>query len=227
MNKLINIVKESIENAEKGFSKLTSPILELCGMSSPKVRHFLNNIVCSTSRYLEIGCWKGSTFVSAMHQNQPEIAFVIDDWREFNNPDYQCHFWPKYPYEHPKSAFYNNIKQFLEPSNTIVVIEDDCFKVDIDLNKICNINTYFYDGSHFLETQYEALNYYYDALDNEFIFIADDWNFDNVKEGTQTAIKDLDLELLFEYIGHADYNRDIENWWNGLYISVLRKNKKK
>ena len=41
---LINHVKNSVENASIGKSRLIAPILELDGMSSSKVRHFLNNI---------------------------------------------------------------------------------------------------------------------------------------------------------------------------------------
>ena len=68
---LIEHVKQSIQNAELGISQLNSKILNLEGMSSDKVRHFLNNI-CSLEHgnYLEIGVWKGSTFISALYKNK-------------------------------------------------------------------------------------------------------------------------------------------------------------
>src|SRR5579872_3190335 len=55
---LINHVQKSIKNAERGISKLSKDVLGIDGLSSSKVRHFLNNI-CSIpgTNYLEIGVW--------------------------------------------------------------------------------------------------------------------------------------------------------------------------
>jgi hypothetical protein len=76
---LIQYVQLSVENAERGQSKLTPEILTIDGMSSPKIRHFLNNI-CSYpgASYLEIGCWKGSTFVSALYKNP--LSIPLTEW---------------------------------------------------------------------------------------------------------------------------------------------------
>jgi hypothetical protein len=74
-----------------------------------------------------------------------------------------------------------------------------------------------------IESQYNALVYYYNSLNSDFIFIVDDWNWDVVQQGTKDSIKDLKLTVLFEQIMPARYNGDIEQWWNGLYISVLEK----
>lgn len=57
------------------YSKLYSePYLFHDRMSSPKVRHLLNNL-CSlpSTSYLEIGTWKGSTWISALFQNQKSV----------------------------------------------------------------------------------------------------------------------------------------------------------
>jgi len=63
----IQLIEDSIKNAEKGISALHSDILTISGASSPKVRHLLNNInrYFSDQTYLEIGCFTGSTFVSS------------------------------------------------------------------------------------------------------------------------------------------------------------------
>ncbi len=72
-------VQTSIELAYQGSSSLTQQILNIDGMSSPKVRHFLNNL-CSLpgTSYLEIG-WKGSTWISALYGNKATIQ-QADDW---------------------------------------------------------------------------------------------------------------------------------------------------
>jgi len=213
MNELINRVKNSINNAEQYSSNLIKPILDLMGASSTKVRHFLNNIITSNSRYLEIGCWKGSTFVSALWENNPEIAFAIDNWSQFVDGYL----------EHPKKTFYNNLNQFVKSKN-IHLIHKNCFEIDLKHYNITNINTYFYDGGHSYEDQYKALTYYYKSLSDCFIYIVDDWNWvETVQDGTKNAIKDLNLNILFEQEMPADFNGDVEKWWNGLYICVLKK----
>jgi len=76
---LIKHVQFSIGAAEKGLSNLNENILNIHGMSSAKNRHFLNNI-CNFPyvNYLEIGCWKGSTFISALYENQnPYILLLL------------------------------------------------------------------------------------------------------------------------------------------------------
>src|SRR4051812_41711122 len=80
---LIAHVKASIENGNNHISQLNDAVLGIQGMSSPKVRHFLNNLcTMNDSHYLEIGCWKGSTFVSSLFNNEKTVlsAIAIDNW---------------------------------------------------------------------------------------------------------------------------------------------------
>lgn len=218
---LIERTEEAIERAELGLSNLTWPILRLSGMSSPKVRHFLNNIIYPDTRYLEVGCWRGSTFVAALWKNEPEIAFAIDNWSEFNDPNFQIFYFQQVA-GHPRDIFLQNVERFVETDKK-VIIEGDCFDLDPNSMGIYNINTYFYDGAHDYDSQHKSLTHYYEVLDKEFIFIVDDWNNDYAKNGTRDAIRDLNLTPLFEYEGIARSNGDVAEWWNGLYISVLRK----
>ena len=60
------------------------------------------------------------------------------------------------------------------------IIEQDCFKVDI--SKLDKFNIFLYDGNHSYESQYKSLEYYYDCLDNEFIFITVDPYRDDVEQ---------------------------------------------
>jgi len=60
-------------------------------------------------------------------------------------------------------------------------------------------------------------------LDDTFISIIDDWNWKGVQTGTKQAFKKLGYEILFEKILPANFNQDRQNWWNGLYVAVIRK----
>lgn len=210
---LIEHVKQSIHNAELGISKLTEEILNLEGMSSDKVRHFLNNI-CSLNggKYLEIGVWKGSTFISALYNNNLSDAIAIDNWSLFAGP---------------KETFINNVTNFL-PTIASTFYESDCFKFNLDYIKN-KINIYFYDGGHTQKEQELAFTYYNDIFENTFIAIVDDYNWKEVQDGTQEAFRKLNYKILYEQYLPSPFNplptqRNTTMWWNGLYVAVISKN---
>jgi hypothetical protein len=204
---LVDHVIQSIAKAELGVSQLHEEVLQLEGMSSNKVRHLLNNI-CSmeNGRYLEIGVWQGSTFISALYKNSLLDAIAIDNWSEFAGP---------------KQAFQNNLFKFLS-ATPYRFYENDCFH--FDLKNIKNkINIYFFDGAHTQEDQRLAFTYYNEILDDTFIAIVDDYNWKPVQDGTQIAFKQLGYKVLFEQYLPSAYNGDLSSWWNGIYVAVVSK----
>ena len=207
---LVEHVQTSLYNAEIHISKLSRAVLEMDGMSSPKVRHLLNNL-CSLpqANYLEIGCYKGSTFVASLFGNQESIssAAAIDNWL---NPD------------KPRDSFFTNCARFLS-SNIYKVYEEDCFQ--IDPKSVCNhpIDIFFYDAEHTELDQELAFTYYNEIFADVFIAVIDDWNHPPVQLGTATAWKKLKYQVLFEIALPAEKNGDMEHWWNGLYVAVLKK----
>jgi hypothetical protein len=208
-DQIIAHVEQCIADAENGTSKLTPQVLSIDGMSSPKVRHFLNHL-CSMpdTRYLEIGCFKGSTWIAALYKNQGTIssATAIDDWSEFGGP---------------KNAFEKNCAMFLT-NVPCRYISKDCFKVDLSRFEK-PINVYFYDGEHSADSQEKAFTYFDPVLDDLFIAVIDDWNWPNVSNGTRTAFGKLNYEILFETALPSYRTNDAKNWWNGLYVAVIRK----
>ena len=76
--------------AESGISKIpiNSGVLQVEGMSTPKIRHLLNNINRWGRNYLEIGSHKGSTFVSSLYGNEKR-GWSIDNYSEFCDAGYR------------------------------------------------------------------------------------------------------------------------------------------
>ncbi len=214
--KMIEHVKTSIARAEMGLSKLTPEALQVPGMSSPKVRHLLNNL-CSLpgTSYLEIGCWKGSTLVAALTGN-PMHAFAFDNWSEFLLEG-----------ESPRKDFFQNVAPFLQ-SGSLKFFEADCFAIDRPAQFFAHeklqspINIYFYDGSHLLSNQKKAFTFFNAVFDDCFIAIVDDWNWDYVQQGTKEAFDELGYRILFEQSFLTTHNGDSDTWWNGLYIAVIQ-----
>ena len=76
-----------------------------------------------------------------------------------------------------------------------------------------------YDGNHSEDSHYRALNHYYECLDDIFIFLVDDWNWDFVRNQTRKSIEDILYEKEIKYDRVSG-----ETWWNGIYAAILKKN---
>lgn len=213
---LVTHVQKSIQAAEISNSKLDSEILGIYGYSSSKVRHFLNNL-CSLpgARYLEIGVWKGSTFISALYNNTDTIcdAIAIDQWFDAQIP----------LLNNEKESFIANTAKFL-PSKSFKLFEQDAFAITPeDICSPASINIYFYDGDHSEKAQYQAFVHYDKILAHKFIAIVDDWNWLRVQQGTKRAFSDLKYKIIFEIELPSNGNCDTANWWNGLYVAIIEK----
>jgi hypothetical protein len=221
---IIHHIVLSIQNAEKGISNIDpetqegKEILEYEGYTGTRTRHFYNNI-CSSDRlsnvkYLEIGTWYGSSSISAVYNNSIDGLF-IDNWSQFGGDP---------------NVFTENISKFGSSSNCYL-LEGDCWKIDLKNLEIAPFNIYLFDGDHSELDHFKALEYYLPVLDNEFIFMVDDWNWPNVRDGTMRAIRELDLFVKFRheiFVSNDDLkdmpnHKGKETWWNGIGIFLLSK----
>ena len=213
-------IANSIQKAENGVSKINKDtsdgkyILDYNGMTGKKTRHLYNNI-CNYpgTKYLEIGTWNGSSSISAVYQNVLEGTF-IDNWCLFNGD---------------KTVFTNAMDRFISQESSYKLIENDCWKVDTSM--LGTFNVYLYDGEHYEEDQFKALTYYYENMENEFVFLCDDWNWPEVRDGTFRAIQYLNLQVVFRheiFMSPDDTlcmpeHKGKDTWWNGVGIFLLKK----
>jgi hypothetical protein len=205
----------SLLNAYANKSKLTDEIISMEGMTGSKTRHFYNNLLdCGFLKtYLEVGSWKGSSFVSAMYGNNIE-GYSIDDWSEFGGP---------------KEEFHNAIGRHLK-GRRYAIFDEDCFA--FDTAKLKPIDIYLYDGNHSYESQKKAITHYYDALNELFILVVDDYNWHDVQNGTKDGLDEVGAEVVWEH--KIKYNEDNQHterdtahreFWNGMYVAVCAKKK--
>ncbi len=200
IRQLVAHVAMCFEKAERLDSKIPQYIKEMEGMSSEKTRHFYNNLLSIPDvRYLEIGTWKGSSSCSAMYGNKADVV-LIDNFSEFGVV---------------RDEFMENFNKF-KGGNNAVFIEQDCFEVDIAQFGSNKFNIYLYDGNHTEESQFKAIDYYLPCLDDEFIYVVDDWNEEMIRTGTKRAFEKNGLEIV--------WNREIlYDWHNGIGVFILRK----
>jgi len=214
---LINHIELSLKKTDIYNSKINREILEIDGMSGKKTRHFYNNI-CSMdgTRYLEIGTWKGSSICSAMCNNSMTCT-AIDNWSQYGGAAFG---WPNI-------QFATNFNKF-KGKNNATFIEQDCWNVDV--STIGKFNVYMYDGAHGETSHFQAINHYLDCLDDEFIYLIDDWNWERVRNGTMKSIKQNNLKILYQKEirttsdnSHGEPRGQNSDWHNGISIFVLKK----
>lgn len=206
--KLIDHIKTSIRYSFFEVSAINPSIAyEIDGMASVKIRHLLNNL-CSFqgTRYLEIGTWRGPAFIAALYNNQGNVDYAIgiDDGSAFGGLD----------------DLENNLNQLLPRcSYPYEIYSQDCFTIPVITRFNAPINFYLYDGDHSVASQEKAFTYYDDVLDDTFVVLLDDWNEEPVRQGTFSAFRKLNYEVLFETWLPGPYTL----WRNGFYIAVIRK----
>lgn len=225
----ISFVEECLLKTMNEDSKINKEILSIDGMSDSSVRHFLNNILqMEGTNYLEIGLWKGSTSISALYKNKNTVnsAILMDNYSiKFGN------------LEEARQTLLKNIKWYLELESgysftmsdaKLGNISDYCFfdldsfsyealkVINGDIVKLNKRNVYFYDGRHTEECQFRALTLYDSFLDDEFIYIIDDWKEPTVKSGTEKALKTLGYRIKKYW--------DLP-FWCGYFVCVIEKTK--
>lgn len=217
---LIKHAENAFESAEKNISKLSNDILELEGMSGVKTRHLYNNICdLNNANYLEVGTWKGSTFVSANYKNTIN-SIAIDNWSEFSTTSLSAS-----PTMDSKSTFLSNIEKY---DIKCKVIENDSFKITTDDIEENSIDIYLYDGAHDYESHKKAITHYYKFLSKYSIVIIDDWRTDGDWEAVQRATYDgitesgLIVHKRIEKITFQELNGKSE-YWNGFGLFVCEK----
>jgi hypothetical protein len=218
-NKYSKAILNSYSYVENELNYLPDWLINMKAMSGKKYKNFINQLISQVknAKYLEIGTWTGSTACSSLYKNEVDCYFV-DNWNQFN------------PLGNVESLFFENVVKIKKesPEATYQFQEKD-FRL-IDYNNIGKYNIYFFDGPHEEQDQYDGIVYVQPALEDEFIFICDDWNWDHVRSGIKKAFVDLDLEILYSLEvrttldgSYPEICCEQSDWHNGYFIASCRK----
>jgi hypothetical protein len=218
-NKYSKVIEESYKQSISNQSNLPDSILNYKGASGKKYRHLINNVISKIEnpRYLEIGIWTGSTLFSAVVNNKVKFT-AIDNWT-------------KGFYGDVKNLFYENLNFYTNSRQEFKIYDED-FQ-NIDYSSIGKYNIFLYDGPHEEKEQYDGVSLPYDALDDTFILIVDDWNWPGPRNGTLNALNDKKIEILYsieirttsnDYFPEENYLGEQHDWHDGYFIGVCKKN---
>jgi len=219
-HRYITQINKALSNSDKGISKLSTNTLMIPGLTSHKVKHFINNLVDMVDiRYLEIGTFQGAIFTAAIEGNNI-IATGIDNFKSSTiSPMVDKNKWGADKGD-TETILKNNIFRVNPGVETNIINKnvEDITREDLPLN----YNVLFYDGDHSTESHHDTLVKLWPYLEQTFVLIVDDWNWEGAHKGTKIALDKLNANLLYtnEIFTSGEDHKD---YWNGLGIFVINK----
>lgn len=204
INKLSQIIIDSV-NSDYDNS--------IEGLSSSRIKKLLNEIGKISKNYLEIGVLNGSTFCAAIENNQLN-AYAVDMWKDNTQASNgSTNITPS------KEKFSDNARS-VKGLNSIKVFDADFRTIDKDT--LPEIDFFFYDADHSEKSTMDAVTYFADKFSNDAILIFDDANWSGVVSGVDKGLKKAGLNVVFSRILLNEQESE-KDWWNGLYILIVRK----
>lgn len=197
--------------ADSGVPKIR---VDVPGLTSPRVQTILNGIAQGVGSYLEIGSYLGATMCAVIKDN-PINAIAIDQWQEQIQPQKDEKLPPNNLEE-----FKKNVERYQPQSGGVSVIDADMLSVDTSPWRK-QIQMFFYDGPHDAESTRDAIVHYWSTFADEVVMILDDANWNGVVEGAREAINACEGLVTYEKI-LLNSEENPNEWWNGLYILVIR-----
>jgi hypothetical protein len=219
---LIKHIDESIEWGNREVSKLNQDVLNIHGITSNKVRCFLNNLCSIGGTYLEIGVFRGATFCSSIYNNDNLHSIGIDNFASPNlmpmGVSQKLATYLKQGIDTPpQEDFLNNVKRFGKTEQI------DVYKTDyttFDYTQLPKLDIIFYDGDTKFHDQYVTLKKLIPQFSDKTILIMDDWNWNS---GALDRV--IHEEKLFVTHQREIYTsgEDMSDFWNGLGIFLFER----
>jgi len=164
------------------FAFLEKHLPKQCVLSTEGLQTFVKTLLdtCLPWKYLEIGVFSGSTLFYAIHNHAHARVCGVDDWSQsFDVPD-DC--------IRPQAEFIASL------SPRASLISKNCWDIaseDVESVLDGKPNVLLYDAGHTRDEQRRAVEHFWPLMDDEFVFIVDDWKTDGVMDGTYDGIHSL------------------------------------
>ena len=210
MDKLAKELAYAIEAGINVKSSLPPAQMDVPALTSIKLRHILNNIGKLGTIHLECGVHKGGTYTATIANSYNLRHSVAVDNFESDKRG-----------ETAQAQFLANRRLFEVKGSKYELIVSDCFSTDLSLLPN-GIDLYMYDGDHSYDSQRLALGYFKDKLADRFIFLCDDYDWPEVRKGTQDGIVQSGYKVIYEQVLEGN-DHDNDGFWNGFYIALIEK----
>jgi hypothetical protein len=213
MNKKELILK-AFEDADNLVSDLPKEQMDVPALTSIRIRHLLNNLGKLGKNYLEVGVHKGGTHTAfiAGNSNLEFIASVDCFLSDKDFPDQ----------DKAEPIYRENLANFKPRTSEVQVVVADSFEINPKSTFNGRVfDVYLYDGGHAYEQQKMALTHYKEVLADELILIVDDFDWDEVQQGTFDGIQETGYTIEVEHIVKGN-DHDNDGWWNGYGVFLLK-----
>ena len=192
-------------------------LVDIPGMSSPKVCNLLNGLVARMDegeRYLEVGCWRGRTLLSAALHNTERICIGCDKFRVFGRYTGLGFV--------ARRALYANIARY-QGRRAAIWFHDMRSASFFARRPLGPVGVYFYDGAHAYRETRRSIAAGSRGLSPRAAVLVDDWNVPHVRTATLDGFRDSGVEVLWRRDLPGDHTE--QTWWNGIgafYVDASR-----
>lgn len=222
-------VRAALELADNERSKITEREKEMYGLSSIRLKAFLNNLCAKENiNYLEIGTYKGSTLISSVFGNPKTKAVGVEN---FKYDDREPKKWAPNNsiWENMKSQLYSNIERYQDPDSgvdtkNISIVEGD-FET-VDLSAYPKFDVCFFDVTPVNLEKYDAfMNNILQYMSPESTLIFS--NFSNEKHAVEIeeALEKHKDKLTIQWKEHRISGglSDATKYYSGILVVGIKK----
>jgi hypothetical protein len=228
-------VKACLDLADNEKSKLTEIEREMMGECSSKLRCLLNNL-CSkdNTNYLEIGLYRGSSFIPALFVNMKTKAVGVDNWmydrKEVSKVPPKGYIW-----ENVKSGFEDIVEKYSRVENPPVIDKKNIKIIEKDFAEINYAPLAKFDVINFdvLPMTFDALDALFEkvlpkATPQQFVLLVNQYSNEQVAKFTDNVLfryKDV-FKVDYKFQKVSASNSDSFNYFSGVGVFGISKVKK-
>lgn len=186
-------------------------LVDVEGMSSARVCTLLNRLVAAMDpgeHYLEIGCWKGRTLLSAAHGNVGRLCVGCDKFR----------LWGRYTgWGHRvRRELAHNIERCGGGGAEIRLFEMTARRLFATSRVPGPVGVYFYDGGHDYADTRHGVSAVVPLLSRRATLLVDDWNDATIRRATFDALAATGAGVMWHR--HLPGDHSERGFWNGLGV---------
>ena len=191
-------------------------LVDVPGMSSPKVCRFLNRLVASLDpgeHYLEVGSWQGRTLLSAAVHNTGKLCVGCDKFRFFGR-------FTGFGYK-ARRALKENLARYADNRAAINFYDMPSSRFFRRRRADGPVGIYFYDGDHSYRGTRTSIAAGARWLSPKAVVLVDDWNVPRIRQGTLDGFRDAGVKILWQRELEGDHSE--RTWWNGLGVFYVER----
>jgi hypothetical protein len=192
------------------------PLVDVDGLSSPRVCNFLNDLVRGLEpgeSYLEIGTYKGLTLLSAAYKNSGKLCLGCDRFRllgRFTGLGFVA-----------RRELERNVARYRPESATVRLFAMSSRRLFERGLVQGPVGVYFYDGDHSYAGTRHGVTAAAPYLARRSVLLVDDWNDPTIRRATADGLAAAGLRVLWQR--ELPGNHGPEGWWNGLGVFWLER----